>query len=276
VTGERWRFIESGPRPGAENMAVDGAILEARAAGNVPPTLRVYTWRPPAVSLGRFQPADLSVDFDACRRLGIDVVRRPTGGRAILHTEEEVTFSMVVSARRLGTTGVMDSYRALAAGVIAALRSLGLDARLVERSARTGSPAMARDPACFAVKARCDLMIGDAKLVGSAQVQRNGFILQQNSLPLRLRSEDWQRVFLRAARPPKATGLWDAAKKEIPYPDVAEALRKGFAAAFDVELDQGELSEEELRRAREHTPAAQVGRPEAKKGTRTVTCRRGG
>ena len=256
MTEGRWRFIESGPCPGAENMAVDGAILEAHAAGETPPTLRVYTWRPPAVSLGRFQQADRSVDFEACRRLGIDVVRRPTGGRAILHTEEEVTFSVVVSARGLGTTGVMDSYRALAAGIIAALRSLGLDARLVERSAPTGSPAMARDPACFAVKARCDLMVGGAKLVGSAQVQQNGFILQQNSLPLRIRLEGWQQVFRRAARAPEAVGLCQAADREITCQQVAQALCDGFAEAFEVRLEEGCLGGRERRRALELTTAA--------------------
>lgn len=109
MRGEGWRFIDSGPGTGAENMAVDEAMLEGHAAGEVPATLRVYTWRPAAVSLGRFQREESGVDGEACRRLGIDVVRRPTGGRAILHTEEEVTFSIVVSAERLGTSGVMDS-----------------------------------------------------------------------------------------------------------------------------------------------------------------------
>ena len=85
-------------------MALDEAILEAHEAGLVPPTLRVYGWQPPAVSLGKFQQLEATVDVAACRALGADVVRRPTGGRAILHTAEEVTFSLVVSAARLGTT----------------------------------------------------------------------------------------------------------------------------------------------------------------------------
>ncbi|MCJ7750262.1 MAG: lipoate--protein ligase family protein, partial [Armatimonadetes bacterium] len=182
MTGERWRYTDSGPQPGALNMALDEALLEAHAAGEIPPTLRIYTWRPAAISLGRFQRIESSVDLDACQRLGIDVVRRPTGGRAILHTEEEVTFSLIVSEERLGTSGVMDSYRALASGIVAGLRSLDLDATLVERSAPSPAPAMATDPACFAVKARCDIAVGSSKLVGSAQVQRRGYILQQNSL----------------------------------------------------------------------------------------------
>ena len=250
MTRELWRYIDSGPQPGALNMALDEALFEAHAAGEVPPTLRIYTWRPAAISLGRFQRIETSVDLDACKRLGIDVVRRPTGGRAILHTEEEVTFSLVVSEERLGTRGVMDSYRTLAAGIVAGLRSLGLDAKLVERSAPSPSPAMPHDPACFAVKARCDLVVGSSKLVGSAQVQRRGYILQQNSLPLRLQLEDWDGVFLRQSRPPAAMGLWEAARREIPYAEVAQALRNGVSNAFGVVFEESHFSQLELSRAR--------------------------
>jgi lipoate-protein ligase A len=224
----------------------------------VPPTLRVYTWRPPAASLGRFQEAGRSVSLDACRQLGIDVVRRPTGGRAILHTEEEITFSIVVAAERLGTTGVMDSYRALAQGVTTGLRSLGLDARLVERAGQRAPRARASDPACFAIKARCDLVVGSSKLVGSAQVQRNGFILQQNSLPLAIHLDDWTRVFLRDAEAPQAVGLWDVAGSPIPYSDVAEALKTGFEEAFAVVLADGGFSDGEASRARELADAVDV------------------
>jgi lipoate-protein ligase A len=175
-------------------------------------------------------------------------VRRPTGGRAILHTGDEVTFSVAVSAAALGTTGVMDSYRRLAEGIVRALRLLGLAARLVERAA-PGPTAAAMDPACFAVKARCDLVVGEAKLVGSAQVQRRGFVLQQNSLPLRLRAEDWSHVFRRAAAAPEAVGLWEAAGREIPYQEVAAALRRGFAEGLGVSLEDGHLTDGECSRA---------------------------
>lgn len=252
MTAEVWRFVSSGPLSGAENMALDEAMLEAHAAGETPPTLRVYGWQPPAVSLGRFQRAEASVDLRACRALAIDVVRRPTGGRAILHTRDEVTFSLVVSAARLGTTGVMDAYRALSRGIIAALRSLGLEAGLVERDA-PASPAAAQDPACFAVKARCDLVVGSAKLVGSAQVQRNGAILQQNSLPLRLSLADWRRVFPRSSQAPEAVGLCDAAGRPVAWDEVAQALRDGFASAFAVRFDPCYPTEAELARARDRT-----------------------
>ncbi len=255
TSSSAWRYLDSGPLPGAENMALDEAMLEAHAAGEAPPTLRVYGWQPPAISLGKFQQADRSVDLEACRRLGIDVVRRPTGGRAILHTADEVTFSIAVSTASLGTTGVMDSYRRLAEGIVRALRLLGLDARLVERAA-PGPAAAAVDPACFAVKARCDLVVGEAKLVGSAQVQRRGFLLQQNSLPLRLHAEEWLQVFLRAAAAPEATGLWEAARREIGYQEVATALRRGFAEGLGVAMENRPLTDGELARARPLTAQA--------------------
>lgn len=229
-------------------MALDEAVLDAHAAGEVPPTLRIYTWRPAAISLGRFQSIESSVDLDACHRLGLDVVRRPTGGRAILHTEEEVTFSLVVSEERLETSGVMESYRALAEGIVAGLRSLDLDANLVGRSAP--SPALAHDPACFAVKARCDVVVGSSKLVGCAQVHRRGYILQQNSLPLKLQLEDWDGVFLRQSLPPAATGLWEAARREIPYAEVAQALRDGFSETLGVVFEESHVSTLELSRTR--------------------------
>lgn len=250
MSRERWRYLNSGPLTGAENMALDEAMLEAHAAGLVPPTLRVYGWHPPAVSLGKFQSLERTVEVEACRRQGIDVVRRPTGGRAILHTAEEVTFSLVVSAARLGTTGVMDSYRQLARSIVAALQALGLEARLVERSGSSVAPPGAPDPACFAVKARCDLVVGKAKLVGSAQVQRKGYLLQQNSLPLRLAVEGWRHVFLRPAVAPEAVGLWEAAGREIPPGEVAAALRRGVEEAFGVECEEGAVAERELLIAR--------------------------
>jgi len=257
MTRESWRYINSGFLTGAQNMAIDEAMLEAHAAGETPAALRVYRWRPPAVSLGRFQRADSSLDLAACRDRGIDVVRRPTGGRAILHTGEEVTFSILVSAERLGTSGVMDSYRALAGGIIAALRSLGLDARLVERSSPAPASA-ARDPACFAVKARCDLVVGSSKLVGSAQVQRRGVILQQNSLPLRINLAGWREIFRRSGGTPQAVGLCDAAEQSIAYADVAAALKAGFASAFGVTLRDSILTDREAARALELEPKTTV------------------
>ncbi len=251
MTRDTWRYLDLGALPGAWNMAIDEAMLQAHALQDAPPTLRVYAWRPPAISLGRFQQLDTSVRSEQCRDAGVDVVRRPTGGRAILHTEEEVTFSIVVSEERLGTRGVMDSYRLLAGGIVAGLNALGLEARLVERpsSGAGATPHGAPDPVCFAAKARCDLVVGSNKLVGSAQVHRDGVILQQNSLPLRIRPQEWSRFFVRQARDAAAIGLWDAARRELPRETIAGALRQGFEEALGVALVDGALTQREQERA---------------------------
>ena len=206
-----WRLIiEESPRPGAENMAVDEAILLAHAAGRVPPTLRFYRWTPPAVSLGYFQDYATDVDPEACRQAGIDIVRRTTGGRAVLH-DQEVTYSIVVDMATLPGS-VVETYRRIAGGLVFGLRALGLDAVLAPEKtagdgpgeeaggrteggsgAPTGAPAVAAivaaivaAGACFEVPSSYEILVSGKKIVGSAQVRRGGVILQHGSIPLRL------------------------------------------------------------------------------------------
>ena len=124
---ETWRAIFDPPRDGAMNMAIDEAILEATAAGSLAPTLRLYAWEPPTLSLGHAQPA-ADCDCEALRRLGWGLVRRPTGGRAILHTDE-LTYSVVAAeSHPLMQGGVLESYRRLSRGLLSGLRILGVDA----------------------------------------------------------------------------------------------------------------------------------------------------
>src|SRR5579864_5452205 len=121
---EPWRLRLDPPAPGAHNMAVDEELLAGVAAGTAPPTLRFYRWMPACLSLGYFQPEEL-VDVEACRRFGVDVVRRPTGGRAILH-DRELTYSMSLPLSVLGEEhGVIESYRRLSLALIEGLRAAG-------------------------------------------------------------------------------------------------------------------------------------------------------
>ncbi len=164
-----WRLIESGAADGPTNMAVDEAIAAAVTRGDRPPTLRLYGWRPPAVSLGYFQPLDAGIDVAAARARGYDIVRRPTGGRAILHADE-LTYSVCVRQEAIrGGHSTMQSYREISRGVIAGLELLGARVTLGddagERAARTAADA-AR-PICFAKTARCDLQAAGRKVVGS-------------------------------------------------------------------------------------------------------------
>ncbi len=272
-----WRFLDTGFRSGAWNMAIDETVLLSHARGETPPTLRFFRWQPPCVSLGYFQSAD-DVDWEECARRGYDVVRRPTGGRAILH-DEELTYSIVIADKEVeGGSSVLASYAALSQGLILGLKALGIEAHLESRKThgsmevwecgsspprRVGeavSPPRPHAPTpppfsganCFAAAARCDLVVGGKKIVGSAQMRRGGVILQHGAVPLRLNVEAWQAVLpgtpdLRLL----ATDVNNESPQSVQYDDLACALRQGFGAAFGVTLQPAELTNWEHSKAQE-------------------------
>lgn len=250
-----WRWLLPVAGPGAWQMAADLAVLEAVRDGQSGPVVRWYRWTPPCVTLGKFQKAAGNVRLENCARLGIDVAQRPTGGRAILH-DHEVTFSIIIAERDLPGAGsnVMDSYRALGTALVAGLRGLGLPAELVDRHGQPGA-GTAVNPACFAAKARCDLMVNGSKLIGSAQMRRDGVILQQNSLPLTVDFPKWDEVFYRsdwqAVSQGVATDLQTAAGRAVAYEEVMHALANGFTSALGAELENSALTPEEETRAHE-------------------------
>ncbi|MDP2182666.1 MAG: biotin/lipoate A/B protein ligase family protein, partial [Actinomycetota bacterium] len=173
----RWRLIvETLPGDGAWNMALDRAIQMSRVAGEAPATLRIYGWKRPTVTLGRFQDTG-SVDLEACRRYGVDVVRRFTGGRGVLHADE-VTYSVVAAVGDGVPRGTAASYAHLCAALVEAYRRLGLaEASLTPRP--RGSSASG---ACYLHATSADLSVGIRKLSGSAQVWMGDAVLQHGSL----------------------------------------------------------------------------------------------
>ncbi|MGB5048486.1 MAG: lipoate--protein ligase family protein, partial [Caldilineaceae bacterium] len=176
-----WRLIlEDEPRSGPANMAVDESLAEAVAAGDSLPTLRFYRWQPAAVSLGRHQSV---ADVDAARiaQRGYELVRRTTGGRAILHTDE-LTYSVTapLSDPRMAG-GVMDAYLLMSNGLLAGLEGVGLAAQKAAGDVRAGQDVSA---ACFEVPSAYEITAGGRKLMGSAQSRRKGYVLQHGSLPL--------------------------------------------------------------------------------------------
>ncbi|MCS6860591.1 MAG: lipoate--protein ligase family protein [Abditibacteriales bacterium] len=251
----RWRFLDTGLHNGAWNMAVDEAMLLAHAQGLTPPTLRFFRWQPPCVSLGYFQSAD-EVDWEECARRGYDVVRRPTGGRAILH-DQELTYSVVIADKEIaGGSSVLASYAALSQGLILGLRALGIEAYMEGRKPQGRREAVAPGPFspanCFAAAARCDLLAGGKKIVGSAQVRREGVILQHGAVPLRLNVEAWQAVLPGTTDLALlATDVNAAAPQTVSYDDLARALRHGFEAAFGVALQPAELTDWENAKAQD-------------------------
>ncbi len=177
-----WRLLVCGPQDPAWNMAVDEALLEGMDAAPGPPVLRLYRWRPAAVSLGRFQPA-----ADAAGRPpGTALVRRVTGGAAILHREDEVTYAVVAPYALVGDGRPRTAYRAIHGLLARALAALGVPLE-AERGLAAGAPA---DPGRAPLRGRCyaaatdyDLAVGGRKLVGSAQRRRGRAFLQHGCVP---------------------------------------------------------------------------------------------
>lgn len=244
-----WRLLCDGPGHPAWNMAVDEALLRSQAQEGGPPVLRLYTWYPPAVSLGYFQRAQL-IDRGVLDRLGILVVRRITGGRAVLHAGD-VTYSVVARAGTHTPQGVREAYHYLNRGLCTALRLLGVEAERGEES-----PRMARSEACFALAAAGDLVHRAAKFAGSAQARMGDALLQHGSIAVRC-----QRALLEAVFPCRAdegvdwsravTSLDQVLGRQVAREQVQAALVRGFAEAMGVELVLSRLSpaERELAQA---------------------------
>ncbi len=255
-----WRLlIETEPRSGAANMALDQAIALACAAGESLPTLRFYRWQPPAVSLGRHQ-ALADVDPAAIAAYGYDLVRRTTGGRAILHIDE-LTYAVaapVTEPRVAG--GVMDAYLRLSNALVAGLQEIGVMADQAGADVRVGPDVSA---ACFEVPSAYEITVQGRKLMGSAQSRRAKYVLQHGSLPLRgditrlidvLVLQTAARDLLRrqltehACTLATALGVADDAP-EIGFEQVAQAMVQGFATMLNLSFKRTAPTSQELQTA---------------------------
>lgn len=244
-----WRLIVDGPADGASNMAVDEAILEAceRALVKPAPTLRVYGWRPAAVSLGRRQSAKSLPDDRVLAGEGIDLVRRPTGGIAVLH-EFERTYAVVgaLGHEPFGT-GVIGTYRAIAQALIRGLARLGvLATALPPRGA-----ASAQGTVCFEQTGAWELVADGRKLVGSAQARRRGAFLQHGSIPIRLDPSRLAAAMGATIDGSRFIDLEHAARAAVIPAALDQALVVGFEETFGVRLRYGALTESEALRAAE-------------------------
>ncbi len=238
-------------------MAVDEAIAQQTASGAVPPTLRFYAWRPACVSLGRHQPV-AEIDRAACRRDGIDVVRRPTGGRAILHTDE-LTYSVAgPTGHPLLQGNVLDVYLQISQGLLLGLRQLGVSVEEAPGESRTPSDVSA---VCFEVPSAYEIIDAQGrKLIGSAQTRRRDWVLQHGALPLRgdvtrltryLALPAAEREMLRRRLLHRATTLRETLGRPVSWTKATAALADGFKRALDIQLHQEALSEPEIALARE-------------------------
>lgn len=234
-----WRLMLVGERSGAENMARDAALTDrARETGET--VLAVYRWSRPTLSFGRNQTARGCYDEHEILRRGIDVVRRPTGGRALLH-HREVTYS--VTSRTRDDESLRDAYRRINAIVIRGLSLLGV---VAQESPRSETATLPGQLPCFALPSEGELVVGDRKLVGSAQVRADGALLQHGSILL----DDDQSIIGDLLTEKKANGRTPATLKEVMgrMPDAAEVAEALFVAVRELEdpsaspLDERELS----------------------------------
>lgn len=252
-----WRLLNTGYADGPDNMAIDEAILEAVAADLSPPTVRFYGWAPPCVSLGYRQPADV-VDGERLVALGWDLVRRPTGGRAILHVDE-LTYSVVAPTSEPRVKGnILESYRRLSEALVVGLNLLGLATSEAPKDPNSVGP---EGPACFDTPSNYEITHGRRKLVGSAQVRKKHVVLQHGTLPLvgdvgrlvhglRFDTEDDRRRMGTDLRR-RATTLATALGREVSFDEAAGAIAAGFAQALNLDLEEGQLSAFEFDRAAE-------------------------
>ena len=238
-------------------MAVDEAILEHIGRGEVLPTLRLYAWEPPCLSLGHAQPF-LDVDLARLQSRGWEVVRRVTGGRAILHTDE-LTYSVTAPADEPIVAGsLLESYNRIAGALLAAVQDLGLPVEIKEdRVESNGTP----NPVCFEVPSTYEITVNGKKLIGSAQARRREGVLQHGSLPLTgdltricqalvfpdeaAREQAMQRLLARATTVESVLG------REVTWESAAQAFVRAFEAQLELNLEAGELTSSELSHAEE-------------------------
>jgi len=239
-------------------MAVDEAILEAVASGASPTTLRLYAWAPPCLSLGYAQSIN-DADRQRLAARGWHLVRRPTGGRAILHTDE-LTYSVIGSQDEPRLSGsVLESYQRLSQALLLALHALGIPAQAEPNPEGAGENRL---PAavCFEVPSNYEITVHGRKIIGSAQARRKGVVLQHGSFPLYgdLRritqvltfADENTRAQAAERLKSRATTAQEFLASPPTWEQAAQAFCLAFAQALNLELMPGTLSAEELELAR--------------------------
>ncbi|HUK99740.1 MAG TPA: lipoate--protein ligase family protein [Nitrospirota bacterium] len=219
-------------------MAVDeGLLVQAQTSWTLP-VLRVYEWNPPAVSLGRFQKREIAVNTDHCKRLGIDIVRRITGGRAVLH-HRELTYSIVVRSNNpLFPTDILGTYKVIATCLIAGLNNLGISAAMVSRG---GAHAMLvkqqlKDSACFSSPSWYEIMVNGRKIIGSAQRRLSRAFLQHGSILMDYDHRLAAEVISGECSADAVTSITRESGISLPVEEVKRAFIRGFAETLNIQF----------------------------------------
>jgi len=254
-----WRLILSPPASGAWNIGLDEAILFSTAQKNSPPTLRMYAWQPATLSLGFAQP-HLDVDLAALEEEQWGLVRRPTGGRAILHVDE-LTYAVAGSDDEpFLAGGLLESYCKISRALLTGLARMNVTA-FGDKAYTNEPPDNKKNPVCFETPSNYEITVDGKKLIGSAQSRKYGGILQHGSIPIK---GDLARI-TRVLQFPSEQARQTAANRLIARAStleavmgtapsmetVAEAVITGFSKAGNIHFSSSQPSEQELKMAAE-------------------------
>jgi lipoate-protein ligase A len=253
LTDKTWRLIDTGTLSGAENMAIDEALLTCFEPGRSLPMLRLYGWNPPAFSCGRFQKPEEIIDLAKCRDNGIQTVRRITGGGVIYHAEE-ITYSLVCPVDFIpGARSVKEAFFHLTSFLLAFYRRLGLNACHAAEHYAGSRRLGERTHLCFAGTESCDILINGKKIGGNAQRRLKNVIFQHGSIPLRQMAPEGNGYLLHPDHeiPGKTTSLADEGLG-LPEEALAMALKESFEHCFGVTFEADSLSRREQEWAAGH------------------------
>jgi len=230
------------------NMALDEAISEAVIEKLSPPTLRIYKWEKPSVSIGYFQKA-ADINLDYCAEKDYPLVRRPTGGRAILH-ESELTYSFSSRYDSLSFKGrLLEDYSIISKSLLAGLKLIGVDAiNSLSRERGNGH----KNPACFKAVSYGEVTVAGKKVIGSAQKRYTNGLLQQGSILLNFNADELHKVLrCRAGEDFSDIGSIMEYAPEITFDKLRSALKEAFETEFDIKLISDKPTKHEMKRAKE-------------------------
>lgn len=237
-----------------QNMAADEALIEYALLkpDNFMPVLRLYTWNPAGVSLGYFQRLEKEINVEACKKYGIDIVRRPTGGKAVLH-DDELTYCFIFKMDDPDSWTILDSFKKINEALLYGIRRLDIDCELVPYKKQLDASHTA---VCFAAPTSYEIKINNKKVIGSAQMRRGSFILQHGSVPITLDRKKLYDLFNFKSKEEKLKQIRESKelmislkeaepKKEINFNLLAENIKKGFEKVWGIEFFEDNLNKDE-------------------------------
>ena len=244
MSSMNWRLIDLGYDTASMNMAIDEALLASKA-----PVLRFYRWKPAALSLGYFQIIK-DINIESCKKYNIDIVRRITGGKTVLH-DMELTYSSIIDENQMPKS-IIDSYKTISKGILIALKSLGLNPEMKEAINKKTTSAI-----CFNEPSYYEIIVNNKKIVGSAQTRKQGKLLQHGSILIDINIDKLVSLFnvnnkneTIAKSKERITSINNELNKSVTYETVAGAMKKAFEENFNIKFTEGQLTRTELQQVK--------------------------